>query len=138
MAEAKTKQTDLSVDAYIDAVADTTRREDCRKLIEVMSRVTASEPRMWGTSIVGFGSYHYKYASGHEGDACLTGFSSRKQDLTLYIMPGFERCESQLARLGKHKLGKSCLYVKRLADVDMTVLTELIKLSVEEMKRLHG
>lgn len=137
MAELKTKETDLSVDAYLDAIMDETRRQDCRKLIEILSEATNTKPRMWGSSIVGFGSYHYKYASGHEGDACLTGFASRKQDLTLYIMPGFDNYGSLLARLGKHKSGKSCLYVKRLADIDLAILAELVKLSVQETRQRH-
>jgi hypothetical protein len=137
MAELKTKQTEQSVDAHIDAIADEARRQDCRTLAALMSRVTGEEPRMWGSSLVGFGSYHYKYASGHEGDAMLTGFASRKADLTLYIMPGFEGHESLLARLGKHKAGKSCVYVKRLADIDLDVLAELVKRSVEEVRRRH-
>jgi uncharacterized protein DUF1801 len=135
MAELKTKPTEASVGAYIEAIADDTRREDCRALVELMRQATGFEPKMWGPSIVGFGSYHYKYASGHEGDSCLTGFSSRKQDLTLYIMPGFASYEPLMARLGKHKTGKSCLYLKRLADVDLAVLAELVQLSVQQMRR---
>ena len=140
MAELKTKQTEQSVDAYIDAIADDVRRQDCRALIELMSKATAAAPRMWGTSMVGFGSYHYKYDSGHEGDAMLTGFASRKPDLTLYVMPGFEGHEHEplLARLGKHKAGKGCLYVKRLADVDLAVLTELVTLSVQKIRRRYS
>jgi hypothetical protein len=137
MAELKTKQTEQSVDEYIDAIADDVRRQDCRTLIDLMSKATAEEPRMWGTSMVGFGSYHYKYDSGHEGDAMLTGFASRKPNLTLYAMPG-EGHEPLLARLGKHKAGKGCLYVKRLADVDLAVLTELVTLSVEKLRQRYN
>jgi len=135
MAELKTKQTELSVDAYVDAIADDVRRQDCRTLIDLMRKATGAEPRMWGTGIVGFGSYHYKYESGHEGDAPLTGFASRKKDLTLYIMPGFDRYEELMARIGKHKAGKGCLYLKRLADVDLAVLAEMVALSVHDVKR---
>ncbi|MBL8523247.1 MAG: DUF1801 domain-containing protein [Betaproteobacteria bacterium] len=134
MYELKTKQNELSVDAYIDAIADETRREDCRTVIKLMTKATKEKPKMWGPSIVGFGSYHYKYDSGHEGDMCITGFSSRKNDLTLYLIPGFEQRAELMEKLGKHKNGKSCLYIKRLADIDQKVLTELITLSVKEMK----
>jgi hypothetical protein len=135
MAEPKTKQSEQAVDAYIDAIADPERQQDCRRLIAIMSKATGEAPKMWGSSIVGFGSYHYRYESGHEGDACLTGFASRKQGLVLYILPGFESHESLLGAMGKYKLGKSCLYVKRLSDVDMGSLTELIMLSVREVRR---
>jgi Domain of unknown function (DU1801) len=135
MAELKTKQTELSVDAYVDAIADDVRRQDCRTLIDLMRKATGAEPKMWGAGIVGFGSYHYKYESGHEGDAPLTGFASRKKDLTLYIMPGFDRYEELMARIGKHKAGKGCLYLKRLADADPAVLAELVALSVHDVKR---
>ncbi|MBI3368461.1 MAG: DUF1801 domain-containing protein [Burkholderiales bacterium] len=134
----KTAATTLSVNDYIGAIADEDRRADCRALLELMRAATGMTPKMWGTAIVGFGSYHYRYASGHEGDACLTGFSSRKNDLTLYIMPGFARYEALIGQLGKHKLGKSCLCLKRLADVDAAVLSELVKLSVEDMRRRHA
>lgn len=135
--ELKTKQNELSVDAYIDAIADETRREDCRAVIKLMTKATKEKPKMWGPSIVGFGSYHYKYESGHEGDMCMTGFSSRKNDLTLYVMPGFDQRAELMQKLGKHKTGKSCLYIKRLADIDQKVLTELITLSVKEMKQRY-
>lgn len=137
MTELKTKPTAANVETYVGAIADPNRRADCWTLIELMSRATGSEPRMWGSSIVGFGSYHYRYASGHEGDACLTGFASRKSDLTLYITPGFERYQHLLARLGKHRVAKSCLYLKRLADVDLDVLGELIEQSVRETSAHH-
>jgi hypothetical protein len=137
MAELKTKQTDLSVDVYIDAIADANRRQDCLALVDLMRKATQEEPKMWGTGIVGFGRYHYKYASGHEGDSCLTGFASRKQALTIYLMPGFEGYESLLADLGKYKPAKGCLYLKRLADVNLQVLRELIERSVQELKRRH-
>ncbi|MFQ5749577.1 MAG: DUF1801 domain-containing protein [Planctomycetota bacterium] len=102
------------------------------------TRASGAAPRMWGASMVGFGSYHYKYASGREGDWFLTGFAPRKKDLTIYIMAGFDRCQALPERLGKHKTGKSCLYVKRLADVDLAVLEELVTASVEHMKHSHA
>jgi hypothetical protein len=137
MGELKTKQTDASVEAYLDAIEDDQRRDDCRTLAAIMRRATKHEPRMWGTSIVGFGSYHYKYDSGHEGDACLAGFSSRKAEISLYLMPGLEAKQTLLAALGKHKAGKGCLYVKRLSDVDVRVLETLVRESVAELRRRY-
>ena len=119
MAKIKTIATEASVEAYLEAIGDETRREDCRTLIELMRKATKAEPKMWGTSIVGFGKYHYKYASGREGDMCLTGFASRKEAISIYLACGAgEQFATVLASLGKHKMGKGCLYVKRLADVD--------------------
>jgi hypothetical protein len=135
MAELKTKQTEASVRAYLDAIADDQRRADCEILMALMSRASGYEAKMWGPSIVGFGSYHYKYASGHEGDACLVGFASRKGDISLHIACGFNGSEPLLDKLGKHKGGKACLYIKRSADIDLQVLEELVRRSVEEMKR---
>jgi len=137
MAEPKTKATRASVDNYLDAIGDELRREDCRTLVKLMRRVTKEPPVMWGTSIVGFGSYHYRYASGHEGDSCLAGFSSRKGDISIYVTAGFEGQEPLLAKLGKHKAGKVCLYVKRLADVDLELLESLVEGSVAEMRRRY-
>lgn len=131
MSANKTTKTDLSVDAFIDGVEDKQKQADCRVLIEVMKHVTNDEPKMWGPSIVGFGNYHYKYASGREGDWFHVGFSPRKQNLTMYIMDGFEAYRDYLAELGKFKTGKSCLYVKKLDDVNMDVLQELIEASVK-------
>jgi hypothetical protein len=136
MAELKTRKNDASVEAFIDAVDDDTKRQDCRVVIDMMREITGEEPAMWGDSIVGFGSYHYKYASGREGDWLLTGFSPRKQNLTLYIMSGFSDYEALLGKLGKHKTGKSCLYVKRLDDVDLGTLRELIEKSVKRQRSL--
>lgn len=133
MAELKTKQTDASVAAFLKTVADG-RRQDCLSLVRIMKAVTRAEPRMWGSGVVGFGEYHYTYASGRESDWFLVGFSPRKQDLTLYIMAGVERYDALLARLGKFRLGKSRLYIKRMADVDMSVLQELIAASVKHME----
>ena len=137
VAELKTKPSGASVEAFLEGVGDEARREDCRTLLALMRRVTGAEPEMWGPSIVGFGSYHYRYASGREGDWFLTGFSPRKRDLTLYVMAGFEGYEDLLARLGPHKTGKSCLYVKRLADLDLEVLEALIAASVEHMREAY-
>jgi hypothetical protein len=103
----------------------------------MMTKVTKEKPKMWGTSIVGFGSYHYKYESGHEGDSCLAGFSSRKAEISLYLMPGLQAKETLLAALGKHKAGKGCLYVKRLSDIDVRVLEKLIRESVAELRRRY-
>ncbi len=125
MAELKTKRTEASVEEFISEIADDCRREDCLALVRIMRQATRSEPRMWGTSIVGFGEYHYKYASGREGDWFLAGFASRKRDLTIYIMAGFERSEALLMKLGKHNTGKCCLYVKRLREVDPEIRTAL-------------
>ncbi|MBE7543936.1 MAG: DUF1801 domain-containing protein [Bryobacteraceae bacterium] len=137
MAELKTKQTQASVSAFLDAVENEQRRADCRTVLNLMRAVTGEEPKMWGPSMVGFGSYHYKYASGREGDWFVTGFSPRKQDLTLYIMAGFDRYDELMAKLGKYKTGKSCLYLKRLSDVDLGVLRELVAASVEAMRQGH-
>ncbi len=138
MSDLKTRPTDASVDAYLEQIADEARREDCRTLVRIMKKVTGAKPRMWGTSIVGFGTYHYKYASGREGDWPLTGFSSRQRDLTLYIMAGFSRYEELMAKLGKHKTGKSCLYVKRLSDIDLEVLERLVTASVKRTREAHA
>jgi len=137
MAEAKTKPNDLSVDAYVEAIADEARRHDCRELIALMSGVTKCPPKMWGTGIVGFGAYHYKYASGHEGDACLAGFASRKGAISIYLIAGFDGQQAMLAKLGKHKMGKACLYVRRLSDIEMPVLEQLVAHSVAEVKRRY-
>jgi len=136
--EAKTKETKANVEKFIDAVPDEQKRDDCRAVVQLMQKVTKAEPKMWGTSIVGFGNYHYKYASGHEGNSCLTGFSPRKQNLTLYIMPGFEQYEDLMSKLGKYKMGKMCIYIKNLSDIDITVLEKLIRNSVKHMKEKYG
>jgi hypothetical protein len=138
MADLKTKATQGSVKQFIDSIDDESRRSDCRKVARLMRRVTGKAPKMWGASMVGFGTYHYKYASGREGDWFLTGFSPRKQALTLYIMAGFDGYEALMANLGKFKTGKSCLYVKRLEDIDMAVLERLVERSVRHMKETYG
>lgn len=136
MAEIKTKPTRVSPAAFIKAVANEQRRKDAQELVKLMREVTGKPPKMWGPSIVGFDRYHYKYASGHEGDMCLTGFSPRKQSLVLYLGPGLGN-EKLMARLGKHKRGKGCLYVNKLDDIDRDVLRELVVHSVTEMRRRH-
>lgn len=132
--ELKTKATDADVEAFLNAVPDERKRRDSFAILEMMRDVTGDEPKMWGPTIVGFGSYHYKYASGHEGDMALAGFSPRKQNLTLYIGGGFDSYEDLLARLGKHQVGKACLYIKKLDDVDQDVLRKIVERSVEHMQ----
>ena len=132
MAKAKNKtvETDMKVSDYIANIEDDSRRADCQKILDMMGRVSGYDPKIWGTSlksgIVGFGNYHYKYDSGREGDSLRTGFSSRAQNISIYIMPGYQDFDDELSRLGKHKMGKSCLYIKRLSDVDETVLEEIV------------
>lgn len=141
MAKLKTQKTDASVEDFLNNVSHEKRREDSFAMLELMREVTGEEPAMWGTSIVGFGSYRYKYASGREGEWPLTGFAPRKRNLTVYITEGFENYDSLLAELGKYKTGKSCLYINKLEDVDIATLRELIRQSVahlEESGRQHG
>ena len=133
MAEVKTKPTTQSVASYLNAIDDEARRKDCRALAALMKRVTGCAPTMWGTSIVGFGRYEMTYASGKTLDWPLVGFASRKGELVLYIMPGFARYEALLKKLGPHRTGKSCLYVKRLSDLDRDVLEALVAASVKAM-----
>ena len=135
MAELKTKRTNASVTAFLDQVSDESRRKDCQTLLRMMKKATKAEPEMWGPSIVGFGDYRYKYASGRENDWFLVGFSPRKQDLRLYIMAGFDKYGALMSKLGKYKTGKSCLYIKRLADIDPAVLQHLISTSIQHLKR---
>ena len=135
MYELKTKVTDASVSEFLNGVDDPQKREDAFRLVDLFAEVTGYEPKMWGPSIVGFGKYHYKYDSGHEGDMCASGFSPRKQNLSLYILAGFDRCEELLGQLGKYKNGKSCLYIKRLSDVDEQILRQLVGDSLEWMKK---
>lgn len=134
MSEVKTRKNDASVDAYVAAIEHEGRRADAREVIDLMREVTGEEPAMWGQGIVGFGSYHYVYDSGREGDWPLTGFAARKTALTLYIMSGFDGEPELMERLGKYKTGKSCLYVKRLDDVDREVLRELVARSVQRKR----
>jgi hypothetical protein len=138
MAEAKTKPTSESVQQFIDRIPNKEMRKDCITLSEMMKEVTGFTPKMWGPSIVGFGEYHYKYESGHEGDICLVGYSPRKQNLSLYVLTGFTGQAGLLSKLGKHKAGKGCLYVKKLEDINLTILEDLIKGSVEFLKKKFG
>jgi hypothetical protein len=137
MAELKTKQNTKSVKQFIDSVDDEQKRKDSYILIKMMREITGAEPKMWGPSIVGFGNYHYKYESGHEGDMCIAGFSPRKANLTLYILPGFEKYKSLMQKLGKYKTGKVCLYIKTLNDIDLKVLRELIEIGVEYISKKY-
>jgi len=137
MAEPKTRPTGQSVKKFLDGIRDKTRREDCYTVLRLMKRATKAEPKMWGPSIVGFGEYRLKYASGRELDWPLTGFSPRKQALTLYLLCGAEGVPALLRKLGKHKSSKCCLYIQRLADVDLKVLTELINQSVRDARRAY-
>jgi len=135
MAELKTKPNNGSVEEFLDSVENEKRREDSFKVLDLMKTVTGHEPKMWGDSIIGFGTYHYKYASGREGDWFLTGFSPRKQNLTLYIMAGFDEYEALLGKLGKYKIGKSCLYINKIEDIDIEVLKKLVKQSADHMAK---
>lgn len=137
MAEQKTRPSQSSAEEFIDKIADKKVRDDCFSLIRIMQKVTNEEPRLWGETIVGFGQYHYRYESGHEGFSCLTGFSPRKQNISLYIMPGYENRTELTASLGKHKAGKGCLYIKRLDDIDIHVLEALIRESVAWLKKTY-
>ena len=137
MAELKTTQNDKSVTAFLNGIADEKKRQDSFTILELMQQVTGLEPKMWGDSIVGFGAYHYKYASGRQGDSPLTGFSPRKQNLTLYIMSGFDQYEALLQDLGKYKTGKACLYINKITDIDLQVLKELVEQSVEHMRKTN-
>ena len=133
MAELKTKPNDQRVEGFLNQVPDEKKRQDSFTILELMKQVTGDEPTMWGDSIVGFGTYKYKYASGREGEWPITGFSPRKQYLTLYIMSGFDEYDDLLNKLGKLSTGKSCLYIKKLEDVDQDVLRDLVSKSVEHM-----
>ena len=134
MPELKTKKTDQSVDEFLNKVVDLQRRDDCYQILKLMQEVTQAKPAMWGDSIVGFGDYHYKYKSGREGDWFLVGFSPRKRYLTVYLMGGFEGYEGILNTLGKYKTGKSCLYINKLADINISILKELIEESIKRLK----
>jgi hypothetical protein len=138
MAENKTKPTQASVAAYIAAIGDESRRKDCEALARLMAKATNEKSAMWGPSIVGFGSYHYKYESGREGDSCLVGFSSRKGDISIYLAGSFPGRDDLLAKLGKHKTAKACLYIRKMSDVDVKVLEKMIIASFAERKKNHG
>ncbi len=133
----KTKLNESSVETFLDSVPDEKKRADSYQILELMREVTGEEPKMWGSSIIGFGSYHYKSKSGQEGDWMLIGFSPRKQSLTLYIISGFDEYEDLLKKLGKFSTAKACLYIKKVEDIDLEVLKELVELSVEKMKKSY-
>ena len=131
MAELKTKPTDRSVNDFLNRIPDVQKRRDARAVSALMQKITRAKPKLWGAGIVGFGNYHYKYASGREGDWFVTGFSPRKQNLTLYIMGAFERYPTLMKKLGKYKTGKACLYINSLSDIDVPTLKALIQKSVK-------
>lgn len=137
MAKNKTTETQNSVIDFINTVEDLTKRNDSFELVKLMQEQTRYEPKMWGPGIVGFGSYHYKYASGHEGDAPLVGFSPRKDAISLYLYPSFEHKEELLSKFGKHKTGKGCIYIKKIADIDIEILKKMISYSVENLNKLY-
>ena len=138
MAELKTKPTDVSVDSFLNGVADAQQREDSYRLLEIMKEITGEPPKMWGPSMVGFGQFHYVYASGHEGDTFLAGFSPRKSALTVYFTAGLDqRFSAQIKKLGKAKTSKGCLYVKKLADVDLDVLRDMVRANVAYLKEMR-
>jgi hypothetical protein len=138
MAELKTKQTKASVDKFLQGIKDEKNRADCYKIAEMMGKATKAKAKMWGTSIVGFGDYHYVYASGRENDWFITGFSPRKQNLTLYLMGGFDQFPDLMQELGKYSRGKGCLYIKKLEDVDTKILQKLLTESVKAAKSTKG
>jgi hypothetical protein len=133
----KTRPTEVSAASHVAAIANDEQRKDARTLIALMRKVTKHKPRMWGPTIVGFGSYHYRYASGHEGDSALAGFAMRGRELVVYIAPAFEGRDVLLAKLGKHRTGKVCVYIRRLADVDLKVLETLVARSIADTRRRH-
>ena len=137
MTELKIKPNKTKVSTFIDTVENEKKRKDCRELVTLMRSVTGRNPKMWGTTIIGFGSYHYKYKSGREGDWMVTGFSPRKQNISIYIMPGFSYYDALMKKLGKYKTGKSCLYVKDLDDIDRKMLRKLVERSVADMKQMY-
>jgi hypothetical protein len=136
VAELKTKPTGASVEKFLNQISDETRREDCFKVAKIMEEITGEPPAMWGPSIVGFGVYHYKYESGREGDWPIAAFSPRKQDLTVYILPGFAEYSDLMKQLGKYRSAKSCLYIKRLSDVHVPTLKKLIRESIKQMRKM--
>ncbi|MDH3416848.1 MAG: DUF1801 domain-containing protein [Gammaproteobacteria bacterium] len=137
MAENKTQKNNTSVTAFLNAIEDRQKKSDAKKIAAMMHRASGSRARMWGTAIVGYGSYHYKYASGREGDYFLVGFSPRKQNLVVYIMPGFKDFAALMKKLGKYKTGKSCLYINKLEDIDESILEKLIDRSVKLMRKRY-
>ncbi|MFC1225431.1 DUF1801 domain-containing protein [Pedobacter sp. BG31] len=137
MAKNKTTENDLSVNDFLNTVTDETKRKDCFNLSSIIAETTGFKAKMWGTAIVGFGSYHYKYESGRAGDAPLAGFSPRKDAIALYLSLGFEKRDELLAKFGKHKTAKACIYVKHLSDIDVEILKEMVANSVARIKSLY-
>lgn len=137
MADNKTQPTEMAIEDYLAGIEDPQRRQDCASLVSIMAEITNEPPVLWGTSIVGFGTYHYKYESGREGDFMITGFASRARDISIYLMASTDAQADLLAKLGKHKMGRACLTIKRLSDIDLSVLRELITQSVGEMKKRY-
>lgn len=138
MAQNKTQPTDKSVKTFIDSIDDQQKRADSYSLLALMKEVTGCEPKMWGPSIIGFDQYHYKYESGREGNFLKVGFSPRKRELSIYLMCSFEKQAETMKKLGKHRTGKSCLYVKRLEDIDLDVLKDLVQESVKFVDEKYG
>jgi len=137
MAELKTKPNDAKVEDFLNSVEDEKKKEDSFTILKIMKEITKAEPVLWGGCIIGFGIYRYKYASGREGDWFLTGFSPRKQNLTLHIMSGFKKYKQLLSKLGKYKTGKACLYINKLENIDMNILKELITQSINHLKWIN-
>lgn len=137
MAETKTKLTELSVESFLEKISDQQVRDDCKTLVKLMKKATGFPPKMWGAAIVGFGQYHYKYESGHEGDICLVGFSPRKQNITLYVKAAAPGQDALMEKLGKHKAGKGCVYIKKMEDINPAVLESLIKGTVDYLKKKY-
>lgn len=138
MTENKTKPENASAAAFIKNVEDPQKRKDCQELMKIMHRITGKPSKMWGSSMVGYGTYHYKYDSGREGDYFVVRFSPRKQNVTIYVMPGFDRYSALMKKLGKYKLGRSCLYVKKLNDINRNILETLLARSVKDMRRIYS
>lgn len=138
MSKLKTTPNDASVEDFINSIENDHKRADSQRIIAILQDITGEEPQMWGGSIIGFGAYHYTYKSGREGDWMKVGFSPRKQNLTIYIMSGLKRFEEELSRIGKHKTGKSCLYAKKLEDIDEDVLKEIVEKSIAKLEGLYG
>ena len=138
MAELKTKPNDANVLGFLETIEDEGKRDDCYEIMNMMEEVSGEQPKMWGKSIIGYGTYHYKYASGREGDWMRIAFSPRKQNLTLYLMAGVERHPELLEKVGKYKNGKSCFYIKKLDDVDRGILKQLMVASLEELEKIYG
>lgn len=137
MAKNKTTETTASINDFLATVADDARRQDCFTIVKLMEQLSGFKAKMWGSAIIGFGSYHYKYASGHEGDAPLIGFSPRKNEISLYLSSDFENRAELLERLGKHKSAKACIYIKKMADIDQEVLKEMMALSIKHVKSMY-